>query len=94
MLARCRAAFRKIEGDPATVYRFHRAMSRFWVLITPVLLCLVFGQPSLWVRIGLAYVMVASNYANYVGDVGAMAAADAATDEAITAHAMQRGEHS
>jgi hypothetical protein len=92
MIRRCRLALRRIEGDPKTVYRVHLAMSRFWVLATPVLLFVVFTWSDLWLKIGLAYVMVASNYANYVGDVGAMAAADAATDEAITEHAIKAGE--
>jgi hypothetical protein len=85
-----RDLIRRIEGDPVLQYKIHKVMARVWAVITLPLLALalaIFDQ-HLWLTIGIAYVMVASNYANWATDSGAMAAANASTDKAITPFAI------
>ena len=83
---------RRVEGDPVLQYRIHKFMARVWLLITPPLLCLAIFAPKVWVVVGIAYVMVASNYANWATDNGAMAAANASTPENITPFALAEEE--
>ena len=80
---------RRIEGDPVLQYKIHKIMARVWLIITLPLLGLAILAPHLWVTIGVAYVMVASNYANWATDSGAMAAANASTPEDITAFSKE-----
>jgi hypothetical protein len=83
---------RRIEGDPALQYKIHKVMSRVWVILTLPLLALAIFAPHVWLVVGVAYVMVASNYANWATDNGAMAAANASTSEDITAFAIEKAE--
>lgn len=78
---------RRVEGDPVLQYKIHKVMARVWLVITLPLLCLAIFAPHLWLGIGVAYVMVASNYANWATDSGAMAAANASTPDNITSFA-------
>jgi hypothetical protein len=80
---------RRIEGDPVLQYKIHKVMARVWLIVTLPLLALAIFLPHLWLVIGVAYVMVASNYANWATDSGAMAAANASTDEDITPFAIE-----
>jgi len=92
MIRRCRAAFRKIEGDPRTQYRAHRLMARFWLVNAVVVMLVYFLAPAVWSRASILYLALISLYANWTGDQGACSAADAATDEAITAFATEKAE--
>ncbi len=74
----------RVEGDPVLQYKIHKFMARVWLIVTLPLLALAVFEPHVWLTVGVAYVMVASNYANWATDNGAMAAANASTDEDIT----------
>ena len=80
---------RRIEGDPLLQYKIHKVMARVWLIITLPLLALAIFLPHVWVVVGIAYVMVASNYANWSTDNGAMAAANASTSEDITSFSIE-----
>jgi hypothetical protein len=83
---------RRIEGDPVLQYKIHKVMARVWMVITLPLLALAIFEPHVWLVVGIAYVMVASNYANWATDSGAMSAANASTDEDITPFAIEEAE--
>jgi hypothetical protein len=83
---------RRVEGDPALQYKIHKVMARVWLVITLPLLALAVLAPHLWLEVGVAYVMVASNYANWATDSGAMAAANASTPDNITSFAKDAAE--
>jgi E3 ubiquitin-protein ligase DOA10 len=89
---------RRIEGDPVLQYKIHKFMARVWLTITLPLLAFAIFFPHVWLVVGIAYVMVASNYANWATDSGAMSAANASTDESITPFAKaedkEDAEHS
>ena len=78
----------RIEGDPALQYKIHKVMSRVWIIVTPPLLVVAFVWPKVWVVVGIAYVMVASNYANWATDNGAMSAASASTPGNVSQFAI------
>ena len=59
-------------------------MARVWLVITVPLLIFAILFPHLWLDVGVAYVMVASNYANWAADNGAMSSANASTPDTIT----------
>jgi hypothetical protein len=90
---RFRGLGRRIEGDPLLQYKIHKVMARVWLIITLPLLALAIFLPHVWVVVGIAYVMVASNYANWATDSGAMAAANASTPDNITPFAVEQAEH-
>ena len=90
MMRRCRDVFRKVEGDPLTQYRIHRFMGRFWVIMTPVAIAVCILAPAIWLKVSIIYVVIISHYANWSTDSGAMAAANASTDEVITAYEVGR----
>lgn len=74
-------ALRKVEGDPATQFKVHRFMSRVWIIMTPVAIAVCVLEPALWLKVSIIYVVIVSHYANWAGDAGAMAGANAATDD-------------
>jgi hypothetical protein len=45
--------------------------------------------PALWGKISVLYLVLVSLYANAATDAGAMAAANASTDESVTAYAVE-----
>jgi hypothetical protein len=92
MIRRCRLALRRIEGDPKAQYRLHRFMARAWACNAVAVVLFYFLAPAAWARGSILYLALISIYANWTGDQGACAAADAATDEAITEHAIKAGE--
>jgi amino acid permease len=83
---------RRIEGDQILQYKIHKIMSRVWIVVTLPLLALAILEPHVWVVVGVAYVMVASNYAYWATDNGAMAAANASTPDNITPFAIEHAE--
>lgn len=72
---------RRVEGDPDTQYRVHRFMSRVWIVMTPVAIAVCVTFPGIWVKVSIVYVVIISHYANWAGDCGSMAAANAASDD-------------
>ena len=85
---RLRVLVRRVEGRPATQYNFHKIMSRVWLACMPVTIPIVIFAPAFWAKIGVLLVAEISYYANFATDAGAMAAANASTDENITAYAI------
>ena len=79
---------RRFEGRPQTQYNFHRIMSRVWLCCMVVTVPVVIFAPVFWAKIGILLVAEISYYANYATDTGAMAAANASTDDNITAYAV------
>jgi len=79
---------RRFEGRPQTQYTFHRIMSRIWLSCMIVTIPVVIFAPVFWAKIGILLVAEISYYANYATDTGAMAAANASTEENITAYAI------
>jgi hypothetical protein len=88
VISRIRVIVRGIEGNPRTQYKLHRAMSRVWLACMVITVPVVIFAPAFWVKIGILLVAELSYYANWTGDQGAMAAANASTDDAITAYAI------
>jgi hypothetical protein len=78
----------RLEGNPATAYKFHRFMSRFWMANIVIVVAIYFVLPKVWSNASILYLALISIYANYSTDAGAMSAADSATDEAITKFAI------
>lgn len=68
----------------------HRFAARFWLANALAVVLVFFLAPAIWARAGVLYLVLVSLYANWSTDAGAMSAADAATDEAITAHAIEK----
>jgi hypothetical protein len=89
---RASRVIREIEGDPATQYKIHKVMARVWVVMTPIAIAVCVFAPAIWLKVSIIYVVVISHYSNWAGDAGVMAAADAATDEDITAHAQDAAD--
>jgi fatty acid desaturase len=83
---------RRVEGDPILQYKIHKFMARVWLIITLPLLAIAIFFPHIWLVVGIAYVMVASNYANWATDNGAMAAANASTPKDITPFAIEEAK--
>jgi len=83
-----RVFVREIEGRPQTQYTFHRIMSRVWLGCMVVTIPIVIFAPAFWAKIGILLVAEISYYANYATDTGAMAAANASTEDDITAYAV------
>ena len=92
MIRRCRAAFRKVEGDPRTQYVLHKVMARFWLVNFAAATAVYLFAPKIWASVSILYIVWISLYANWSTDAGAMSAADAATTEAITAFATEKAE--
>ena len=84
-----RVLMRRVEGRPATQYNFHKIMSRVWLTCMVVTVPVVVFAPVFWVKIGILWVAEISYYANFATDSGAMSAANASTDENITAYAIE-----
>ncbi len=89
MIGKLRVLLRRVEGRPATQYGFHKIMSRVWLACMAVTVPVVIFLPAFWAKIGILWVAEISYYANYATDAGAMASANASTDESITAYAIE-----
>lgn len=83
---------RRIEGDPVLQYKIHKVMSRVWIVSAIVTPPVVIFLPLFWAKIGICLVAEISYYANWATDNGAMSAANASTDEAITPFAIAAEE--
>lgn len=68
----------KLEYDPATQWKFHRNMTRFWVCNFLVALAVYFLAPELWNKASILYLVLVSLYANAATDYGAVPSSYAA----------------
>jgi len=84
VIRRLRALVRKIEGDPATQYKMHRFAMRFWLFNAIAVLIVFFAAPATWTKVSVLYLVLVSLYANVATDFGAMSAAEAAADGAVS----------
>lgn len=84
-----RVFLRDIEGNPRTQYHAHRWMARFWGANAVAAVIVYVFAPAVWSRVSVLYLVLVSLYANISTDSGAMAAANASTDERVTAYAIQ-----
>jgi hypothetical protein len=63
---------REFEEDAKTQARFHLVMAYFWIVLY------VFAyQKPIWDKYGVFYVLIASLYANFATDFGALSGAQA-----------------
>jgi hypothetical protein len=53
----------------------------YWLINFPLICCLFFFTPALWVKLGIFITLIYSIYANLATDYGAMSAAEAAFGE-------------
>jgi hypothetical protein len=53
----------------------------YWLINFPLICCLFFFTPTLWVKLGIFITLIYSIYANLATDYGAMSAAEAAFGE-------------
>jgi hypothetical protein len=83
-----RVFVRDFEGNPRTQYIFHKWATRFWLANAVAVIGVFTFTPALWGRISVLYLVLVSLYANAATDAGAGAAANASTDEAVTAYAI------
>lgn len=67
-----------LEDDPHVQYRVHLYGAVYWLANFPLVTCLFFFAPSLWLKLGIFITLVYSIYANLATDYGAMSAAMAA----------------
>ena len=68
---------REFEEDARTQARFHLGMAYFWLLNFPFVLYVFTYQPAIWNKYGVFYVLIASLYANFATDFGALSGAQA-----------------
>jgi hypothetical protein len=50
----------------------------YWLINFPLICCLFFFTPTLWVKLGIFITLIYSIYSNLATDYGAMSAAEAA----------------
>jgi hypothetical protein len=67
-----------LETNPRTQYKVHLYGVVYWLANFPLIACLFFFAPGLWVRLGVFITLIYSIYANMATDYGAMSAAMAA----------------
>ena len=53
----------------------------YWLINFPLICCLFFFTPTLWLKLGIFITLIYSIYANLATDYGAMSAAEAAFGE-------------
>jgi hypothetical protein len=68
---------REFEEDAKTQAKFHLGMAYFWILNFPIVLYVFIYQPGIWNKYGVFYVLIASLYANFATDFGALSGAQA-----------------
>lgn len=68
----------RMEFDPYLQWRYHLAMSWFWIATIVPILILFFFFPAHWLRWGVFITLIYSLYANWVSDFTGLHAAWAA----------------
>lgn len=84
-----RVFVRNLEGNPHTQYRVHRAAMRFWLVNAAVVVTVFFAAPGVWAKVSVLYLVLVSLYANWSTDFGAMSAAEAAAEGAVSEFAIE-----
>ena len=67
-----------LSTNPYTQYKVHMWGAIYWLINFPLVCCLFFLTPTLWVKLGIFITLIYSIYANLATDYGAMSAAEAA----------------
>jgi hypothetical protein len=70
--------FKDLSTNPYTQYKVHMWGAIYWLINFPLICCLFFFTPGLWVKLGI---FITPIYANLATDYGAMSAAEAAFGE-------------
>jgi hypothetical protein len=70
--------FKDLSTNPHTQYKVHMWGAIYWLINFPLICCLFFFTPTLWVKLGIFITLIYSIYANLATDYGAMSAAEAA----------------
>jgi hypothetical protein len=73
--------FKDLSTNPYTQYKVHKWGAIYWLINFPLICCLFFFTPGLWLKLGIFITLVYSIYANLATDYGAMSAAEAAFGE-------------
>ena len=83
-----RVFIRDFEGNPKTQYFTHKIMARFWAVNAVVAVAVFILASAVWSRISVLYLVLVSLYANWSTDAGAMAASEAAGENAVSEYAI------
>jgi hypothetical protein len=67
-----------LSTNPHTQYKVHKWGAIYWLINFPLVCCLFFLTPTLWLKLGIFITLIYSIYANLATDYGAMSAAEAA----------------
>jgi hypothetical protein len=67
-----------LSTNPYTQYKVHMWGAIYWLINFPLICCLFFFTPTLWLKLGIFITLLYSIYANLATDYGAMSAAEAA----------------
>jgi hypothetical protein len=70
-----------LSTNPYTQYKVHMWGAIYWLVNFPLICCLFFFTPTLWLKLGIFITLIYSIYANLATDYGAMSAAEAAFGE-------------
>jgi len=73
--------FKDLSTNPHTQYKVHMWGAIYWLINFPLICCLFFFTPGLWVKLGIFITLIYSIYANLATDYGGMSAAEAAFGE-------------
>jgi len=73
--------FKDLSTNPHTQYKVHMWGAIYWLINFPLICCLFFFTPTLWLKLGIFITLIYSIYANLATDYGAMSAAEAAFGE-------------
>ena len=73
-----RMLFKDLSTNPYTQYKVHMWGAIYWLINFPLICCLFFFTPTLWLKLGIFITLIYSIYANLATDYGAMSAAEAA----------------
>lgn len=67
----------KFENDGHFQKILHIRLMYFWAVNVPVIVAVFIFAPGIWAHYGLFYTLLASLYANFATDYGAVSAAEA-----------------
>ena len=64
--------FKDLSTNPYTQYKVHMWGAIYWLINFPLICCLFFLTPTLWLKLGIFITLIYSIYANLATDYGAM----------------------
>jgi hypothetical protein len=82
---RMRLLARRFEGDPKAQYAYHKWAARFWLVNAVVVVAVFTYAPVVWKKASVLYLILISIYSCWATEFGAQSAAEAASDEAVSA---------